>query len=67
MNYVKARGTKKIAMNFLPDMFVLCEQCRGKRYNPETLEIRFKGKTISDTLDMSVEEAYDFFKNIPPH
>jgi excinuclease ABC subunit A len=52
-------------MNFLPDMFVLCEQCRGKRYNPETLEIRYKGKTISDTLDMSVEEAYDFFKNIP--
>ena len=52
-------------MNFLPDMFVLCEQCRGKRYNPETLEIRYKGKTISDTLDMSVEEAYDFFRNIP--
>ena len=52
-------------MNFLPDMFVLCEQCRGKRYNPETLEIRYKGKTISDTLEMSVEEAYDFFRNIP--
>lgn len=52
-------------MNFLPDMFVLCEQCRGKRYNPETLEIRYKGKTISDTLDMSVDEAYDFFRNIP--
>jgi excinuclease ABC subunit A len=61
----EGQGTKKIAMNFLPDMFVLCEQCRGKRYNPETLEIRYKGKTISDTLDMSVEEAYDFFKNIP--
>ena len=61
----EGQGTKKIAMNFLPDTFVLCEQCRGKRYNPETLEIRYKGKTISDTLDMSVEEAYDFFRNIP--
>jgi excinuclease ABC subunit A len=61
----EGQGTKKIAMNFLPDMFVLCEQCRGKRYNPETLEIRYKGKTISDTLDMSVDEAYDFFRNIP--
>ena len=61
----EGQGTKKIAMNFLPDMFVLCEQCRGKRYNPETLEIRYKGKTISDTLEMSVEEAYDFFRNIP--
>ena len=61
----EGQGTKKIAMNFLPDMFVLCEQCRGKRYNPETLEIRYKGKTISDTLDMTVDEAYDFFKNIP--
>ncbi|MFV1975272.1 MAG: excinuclease ABC subunit UvrA, partial [Candidatus Scalindua sp.] len=57
----EGQGTKKIAMNFLPDMFVLCEQCRGKRYNPETLEIRYKGKTISDTLDMTVDEAYDFF------
>ncbi|GAX62739.1 excinuclease ABC subunit A [Candidatus Scalindua japonica] len=61
----EGQGTKKIAMNFLPDMFVLCEQCRGKRYNPETLEIRYKGKTIADTLDMTVEEAYDFFKNVP--
>jgi len=60
----KIRGYKS-GMNFLPDMFVLCEQCRGKRYNPETLEIRYKGKTISDTLDMSVDEAYDFFRNIP--
>jgi excinuclease ABC subunit A len=61
----EGQGTKKIAMNFLPDMFVLCEQCRGKRYNPETLEIMYKGKTISDTLDMTVDEAYDFFRNIP--
>ncbi|MCP4270148.1 MAG: excinuclease ABC subunit UvrA [Candidatus Brocadiaceae bacterium] len=61
----EGQGTKKIAMNFLPDMFVLCEQCRGKRYNPETLEIIYKGKTISDTLDMTVDEAYDFFRNIP--
>ncbi len=61
----EGQGTKKIAMNFLPDMFVLCEQCRGKRYNPETLEIMYKGKTISDTLDMTVDHAYDFFRNIP--
>jgi excinuclease ABC subunit A len=56
---------KKIAMNFLPDMFVLCEQCRGKRYNMETLEITYKGKNISDILDMRVDEAYDFLRNIP--
>jgi len=56
---------KKIAMNFLPDMFVLCERCRGKRYNMETLEIAYKGKNISDILDMRVDEAYDFLRNIP--
>jgi excinuclease ABC subunit A len=56
---------KKIAMNFLPDMFVLCERCRGKRYNMETLEITYKGKNISDILDMRVDEAYDFLRNIP--
>src|SRR5947208_6074166 len=52
-------------MHFLPDVYVPCEQCHGKRYNRETLDIRFKGKTISDVLEMSVEESLDFFKNIP--
>ena len=61
----EGQGMKKIAMNFLPDMFVLCERCRGKRYNMETLEIAYKGKNISDILDMRVDEAYDFLRNIP--
>jgi excinuclease ABC subunit A len=52
-------------MHFLPDVYVPCEQCHGKRYNRETLDIRFKGKTISDVLEMSVEEALEFFRNIP--
>jgi excinuclease ABC subunit A len=52
-------------MNFLPDVLVDCEQCMGKRYNRETLEILFKGKSISDVLDMSVEDATEFFKSIP--
>lgn len=58
-------GTIKIEMNFLPDVYVECEECKGKRYNSETLEIRYKGKSISDVLDMSVEEALEFFKFIP--
>src|ERR671924_605121 len=58
-------GQIKIEMHFLPDVYVPCEQCHGKRYNRETLEIRFKGKTIADVLEMSVEEALEFFKNIP--
>jgi excinuclease ABC subunit A len=58
-------GKKLIEMNFLPDVLVNCEQCMGKRYNHETLEILFKGKSISDVLEMSVEEATEFFKNIP--
>jgi excinuclease ABC subunit A len=58
-------GQIKIEMHFLPDVYVPCEQCHGKRYNRETLDIRFKGKTISDVLEMSVEEALEFFKNIP--
>jgi excinuclease ABC subunit A len=61
----EGQGTKKVAMHFLPDMFVLCERCRGKRYNMETLEITYKSKNISDILDMRVNEAYDFFRNIP--
>jgi len=58
-------GQIKIEMHFLPDVYVPCEQCHGKRYNRETLDIRFKGRTISDVLDMSVEEALEFFRNIP--
>ena len=58
-------GLIKIEMNFLPDIYVPCEVCKGKRYNHETLEVKYKGKTISDVLDMTVEEALDFFSNIP--
>jgi excinuclease ABC subunit A len=58
-------GLLKIEMQFLPDVYVTCEECGGKRYNRETLQIDFKGKTISEILDMSVEEAYIFFENIP--
>ena len=58
-------GIIKIEMHFLPDIYVPCEVCKGKRYNKETLEVKYKGKTISDVLDMTVEEALEFFKNIP--
>ncbi len=58
-------GQIKIEMHFLPDVYVPCEQCHGKRYNRETLDVRFKGKTISDVLDMPVEEALGFFAHIP--
>ena len=58
-------GQIKIEMHFLPDVYVPCEQCHGKRYNRETLEVRFKGKTISDVLEMSVEDALEFFAHIP--
>jgi excinuclease ABC subunit A len=58
-------GQIKIEMHFLPDVYVPCEQCHGKRYNRETLEVRFKGKTIADVLDMTVEEAVGFFQHIP--
>ncbi len=58
-------GMKVIEMNFLPDVYVHCEKCNGKRYNRETLEIRYKGKSISDVLEMTVEEAVEFFKNVP--
>jgi excinuclease ABC subunit A len=58
-------GQIKIEMHFLPDVYVPCEQCHGKRYNRETLEVRFKGKSISDVLEMSVEEAVEFFENVP--
>ncbi len=58
-------GILKIEMNFLPDVYVTCDVCKGKRYNRETLEVHYKGKTISEVLDMSVEDAYEFFKAIP--
>jgi excinuclease ABC subunit A len=61
----KGEGIVRIEMNFLPDVYVPCEICKGKRYNREALEIHYKGKSIADVLDMTVEEALDFFTNIP--
>lgn len=61
----KGAGLQTIEMNFLPDVYVLCDTCQGKRYNRETLEVRYKGKSISDVLEMTVEEAVKFFENIP--
>ncbi len=58
-------GILKIEMHFLPDIYVPCEVCKGKRYNRETLEVKYKGKTIADVLDMTVEEALTFFENVP--
>ena len=58
-------GLKRIEMNFLPDVYVPCEACAGKRYNRETLEVRFKGKSIADVLDMTINQAVEFFENIP--
>ncbi|MCK4886802.1 MAG: excinuclease ABC subunit UvrA [Planctomycetes bacterium] len=63
--YCKGQGTKKIEMHFLPDVYVTCQQCKGKRYNPETLQITYKGKSIADVLDMRIEEAVGFFANFP--
>ena len=57
-------GIKRISMHFLPDVYVPCDQCGGSRYNEETLQVRYKGKTIADVLDMTVEEAVEFFENI---
>jgi excinuclease ABC subunit A len=61
----KGDGIIKIEMHFLPDVYVTCEVCGGKRYNRETLEIQYKGETIADVLDMTVDQAYEFFENIP--
>ncbi|HLQ10334.1 MAG TPA: excinuclease ABC subunit UvrA, partial [Ktedonobacteraceae bacterium] len=61
----KGEGIVKIEMNFLPDVYVPCEVCKGKRYNREALEIHYKGKSIADVLDMTVEEATEFFANVP--
>ena len=61
----KGAGLRVIEMNFLPDVYVPCETCRGHRYNRETLEVRYKGKSINDVLNMTIEQAVDFFENIP--
>ena len=63
--HCQGQGTKKIEMHFLPDVFVTCQECKGKRYNPETLQITYKGKNIADILDMRIEEAKTFFANFP--
>ncbi|MCB0313565.1 MAG: excinuclease ABC subunit UvrA, partial [Calditrichaeota bacterium] len=64
-NACEGDGVKKIEMHFLPDVYVTCETCKGRRYNRETLEIRYRGKNIADVLDMTVEEALEFFAKIP--
>ena len=61
----KGNGYKTIEMNFLPDVYVPCEVCHGKRYNRETLEVRYKGKSIADVLDMTINQAVEFFENVP--
>ncbi len=58
-------GVIKVEMHFLPDIYVPCDQCKGKRYNRETLEIKYKGKTIHEVLDMTIEEAREFFDAVP--
>ena len=63
--YCKGQGTMMIEMHFLPDVYVTCQQCKGKRYNPETLEVTYKGKNIADVLDMRIEESLEFFANFP--
>ena len=63
--HCQGQGTKKIEMNFLPDVFVVCQECKGTRYNPETLQITYKGKNIANVLDMPIEEAKTFFANFP--
>ncbi len=63
--YCKGEGTKKIEMHFLPDVYVTCQNCKGKRYNPETLQVTYKGKNIADVLDMRIEESLKFFENFP--
>ncbi len=64
-NVCSGHGTQKIEMHFLPDVYVICEKCGGSRYNSETLEIKYNGKSIADVLDMTVSEAHEFFMNVP--
>ena len=61
----KGNGYKVVEMNFLPDVLVKCEECHGMRYNRDTLEVRFKGKSIAEVLDMTINQAVEFFENIP--
>jgi len=61
----RGQGTKKIEMHFLPDVYVTCQECHGKRYNPETLQVTYKGKNIADVLDMRIADALNFFANFP--
>ncbi len=63
--HCKGQGTKKIEMHFLPDVYVTCQNCKGKRFNAETLQVTYKGKNIADVLDMRIDEALDFFANFP--
>jgi excinuclease ABC subunit A len=63
--FCQGQGTKKIEMHFLPDVYVVCDQCKSSRYNPETLQITYKGKNIADVLNMRIEDALDFFANFP--
>ena len=63
--YCSGEGTKKIEMHFLPDVYVTCQSCKGRRYNPETLQVTYKGKNIADVLDMRIEDSLDFFANFP--
>jgi excinuclease ABC subunit A len=63
--HCQGQGTKKIEMHFLPDVFVTCQECKGTRYNPETLQITYKGRNIADVLDMRIEDARQFFANFP--
>jgi excinuclease ABC subunit A len=63
--YCKGQGTMKIEMHFLPDVYVTCQRCKGRRYNSQTLEVTYKGKTIADVLEMRIEESLEFFANFP--
>jgi len=63
--YCRGQGTRKIEMHFLPDIYVTCQNCKGKRYNPETLQVTYKSRNIADVLDMRIEESLDFFANFP--
>ncbi len=63
--YCRGQGTRKIEMHFLPDIYVTCQNCKGKRYNPETLQVTYKSRNIADVLDMRIKESLDFFANFP--